>query len=56
MQESYLKKTGLELKINGEETNSNKNQNSNNDKIITEQIPKEGIKLEKGGYVVCNIT
>ena len=56
MQESYLKKIGLELRINGEDTSKNTNQTSNNDRTITEQIPKEGIKLDKGGYVICNIT
>ena len=45
-----LQEIELDIKINNEPENYDKTK-----AIITEQIPKEGIIQEKGGYVVCEI-
>ena len=45
-----MEKIGLNLKIIEDQDEEEKD-----DKIIVNQTPKEGIKQEKDGYVVCNI-
>ena len=45
-----LQEAGLDLKINNEPENYDKSKT-----IIIEQTPKEGIKIDKGGYIVCEI-
>ena len=45
-----LSEIGLELKINNEQEITN-----NGSRIIKEQTPKEGIKMEKNTYILCDI-
>ena len=45
-----LQELELDLKVNNEPENYDKSKT-----IIKEQIPKEGIIQEKGGYIMCEI-